>query len=195
MMAGDLSIGADLVNRYVWRGCDFGNAAAVQPGIAYAVGNFEVGAWGSWSINGAPGGNENDLYLSYSLKGISITITDYFFPEYTGDDDIDQFDEDGGHVFEAMVGTELGKFSVMGAMNFMGVDADNSMYFELGYGIYSSDEIESSIFLGAGNYAYVVEEDFNIVNVGISVSKGNLSAAYIINPDQKTSFLTFGLSI
>ena len=33
MLYGEVTIGADVVSRYVWRGTDYGNAAAVQPGI------------------------------------------------------------------------------------------------------------------------------------------------------------------
>lgn len=194
-IAGDLSIGADVVSRYVWRGTDFGNAAAVQPGISYTMGSLEIGAWGSWSINGAPGGNENDLYASYSIGSFAFTMTDYFFPGFTGDDLIDDFSEEGGHVFEIGLGYEISKFSVLAAMNVAGADADNSKYFELGYSLYSSDEISASVVAGVGDYVYVVEEDFNLVNLGLSISKGAYSAAYIINPDQKTSFLTFCFSL
>jgi hypothetical protein len=33
-----------------------------------------------------------------------------------------------------------------------------------------------------------------VASIGISVSKGDYSASYIINPDQETSFLVFGRS-
>ena len=39
-----LSIGADVVSRYVWRGTDFGDGVSVQPGISYSMGNVEIGA-------------------------------------------------------------------------------------------------------------------------------------------------------
>ena len=32
----EISIGADVVSRYVWRGTDWGDGASVQPGIAYS---------------------------------------------------------------------------------------------------------------------------------------------------------------
>lgn len=195
IFAGDLSIGADVVSRYVWRGTDFGNAAAVQPGISYSIGSLEVGAWGSWAINGAADGNENDLYASYSIGSFAITLTDYFFPGYTGDDLIDDFGEEGGHTFEIGLGYEISKFSFLAAMNVAGSDTDNSKYAEIGYSLYSSEEMSASLFAGIGDYAYVEEDDFNICNVGLSVSKGAYSAAYIINPDKKTSFLTFCFSL
>ena len=45
-----VGFGADVVNRYVWRGTDFGNAVSVQPGMSISYGNIEVGAWSSWAI-------------------------------------------------------------------------------------------------------------------------------------------------
>ena len=54
MLYGEVAIGADVVSRYVWRGSDYGNAAAVQPGIETAVGPVTFGAWGSWSISPGP---------------------------------------------------------------------------------------------------------------------------------------------
>src|SRR6056297_1889926 len=139
--SGDLSVGADLVSRYVWRGSDFGNAAAVQPSIAFTEGNLEIGAWGSWALNGAPGGNENDLYASYSFKNFSFTVTDYFFPAYTGADMIDDYGETGGHVVETAIGVSVNKFSLMAAINAMGADTDNSKYIEFGYELISKDDM------------------------------------------------------
>ena len=195
ILAGELNIGSAIFNRYVWRGTDFGNSAAIQPYLSYTKGPLEIGAWSSWSINGAAGGNENDLYISYSYKSFSFTLTDYFFPGYTGDDLIDKLGKNGGHTFEASAGADFAGFSVLAAVNAAGNDPNNSKYIELGYNILSKNNLNSSIFLGAGDYIYSVDNSFTIVNVGISVSKDILTGAYIINPDQKTSFLTFSISL
>jgi len=48
--------------------------------------------------------------------------------------------------------------------------------------------------LGAGDNLYSIDVDFTLVNVGVSISKDNDSTTYIINPNQKTFFLTFGIS-
>src|SRR6056297_1976031 len=76
-----VSVNADLVSRYVWRGVDYGNSPAIQPGIEYANGNFAFGTWGSYSTSSNTGGLEADLYTSYSFGfGLSIGVTDYYFP-------------------------------------------------------------------------------------------------------------------
>ncbi|MCF7884924.1 MAG: hypothetical protein K9M80_00365 [Candidatus Marinimicrobia bacterium] len=195
IFAGEFSLGTDIYNRYVWRGTDFGNSAAIQPYLAYSEGPLEIGAWGSWSVNGAPAGNENDIYMTYTYEFMSFTITDYFFPDYTGDDQIDEFGENGGHTIELSAGLEVAGFSILAAANVAGNDPDNSKYAELGYGFYEKDDVSASVFAGVGDGFYSSDGDLAVVNIGLSVSKNKYSAAYIINPDQRTSFLTFGISL
>ncbi len=100
---GEVSVGVDVFNRYVWRGTDYGNSASVQPTLEYSSGVFTVGAWGAWSTTGAPGGNENDLYISTHVGPVALTVTDYFFPSYAGGDDILSL---GNHIIELSAGME-----------------------------------------------------------------------------------------
>ena len=135
LWAGGFDLGADVYNRYVWRGTDFGNTPAIQPSISYSAGNFEVGAWGSWSVTGASGANENDLYATYSLGDFSFTVTDYFFPSYNNDQFF-EYGEHGSHTIEASAGYSYQNLSVLAAMNVLGNDTDNSKYIEASYGFY-----------------------------------------------------------
>ncbi len=189
-----LDFGADAVSRYVWRGSDFGNSPAIQPYISFTQGPLEIGAWGSWSVIGAAGGNENDLYAAFSFANFSLIITDYFFPGYTGDDMIDDFSDTGGHIIELSGSARFNKLNILAAMNVAGNDPDNSIYFEAGYEIYNHEELSAAVVAGAGNGFYTVDSELNLVNFGLSLSKDRYTAAYIINPDQKTSFLVFGIS-
>lgn len=184
MLNGEVTIGADVVSRYVWRGTDFGNAAAVQPSIETTIGPVALGAWGSWSISPGPtdaSGNECDLYASTTVGPVGLTLTDYFFPAYAGTDSLLNVDK---HVFELSGGADVGPVSVLAAANVSG-DDDNSAYLELTYGAFS---------LGLGNGAYSTDGEFAPVSIGVSASRDNFSASYIINPDQETSFLVFGVN-
>ena len=184
MLNGEVTIGADVVSRYVWRGTDFGNAAAVQPSIETTIGPVALGAWGSWSISPGPAdasGNECDLYASTTVGPVGLTLTDYFFPAYAGTDSLLNVDI---HVFELSAGADVGPVSVLAAANVSG-DDDNSTYLELTYAAFS---------LGLGNGEYSTDGDFSPVNIGVSASRDNFSASYIINPDQETSFLVFGVN-
>ena len=183
MLNGEVTIGADVVSRYVWRGTDFGNAAAVQPSIETTIGPVALGAWGSWSISPGPAdasGNECDLYASTTVGPVGLTLTDYFFPAYAGTDSLLNVDI---HVFELSAGADVGPVSVLAAANVSG-DDDNSTYLELTYGAFS---------LGLGNGAYSTDGEFAPVSIGVSASRDNFSASYIINPDKETSFLVFGV--
>jgi hypothetical protein len=184
MLNGEVTIGADVVSRYVWRGSDYGNAAAVQPSIETTIGPVALGAWGSWSISPGPAdasGNECDLYASTTVGPVGLTLTDYFFPTYAGTDSLLNLDI---HVFELSADADVGPVSILAAANVSG-DDDNSTYLELSYGAFS---------LGLGNGAYSTDGEFAPVSIGISASRDNFSASYIINPDQETSFLVFGVN-
>ena len=184
MLNGEVTIGADVVSRYVWRGTDYGNAAAVQPSIETTIGPVALGAWGSWSISPGPAdasGNECDLYASTTVGPVGLTLTDYFFPAYAGTDSLLNIDI---HVFELSAGADVGPVSILAAANVSG-DDDNSTYLELTYGVFS---------LGLGNGAYSTDGEFAPVSIGVSASRDNFSASYIINPDQETSFLVFGVN-
>ncbi|MCF7808818.1 MAG: hypothetical protein K9M49_02860 [Candidatus Marinimicrobia bacterium] len=180
----EVNLGLDVFNRYVWRGSDFGNSASFQPSMEYASEYFTIGAWGAWSVDGSAGGNENDLYLSTQVGPLDLTLTDYFFPAYTGTDQILDLDN---HILELSAGGSFGDFAALVAYNFSG-DVNNSAYLELAYQFFT---------IGMGNGFYTVKDDpdFNIVHVGVSASKDIFSVSYILNPEQETSFLVFGISL
>lgn len=189
----EFGIGADVVSRYVWRGTDFGNSASVQPALTYSAGNLEIGAWGSYGLTAAAAGaNENDLYISYTIGDLGITLNDYYFPE--SGDAFNYKDEDGIHFLEASVSYSLGKLSLLAGMFFMG-DPDDSPYVEAGYELFSDENLSATLTVGAGDGMYTVEEGFGLVNVGLTVSKGSMFASYIVNPEAKTNFLVFGMSL
>ena len=73
----EVDVSADLVSSYVWRGFK-GAGASVQPSLSTSVDRFTLGAWGSTDFYGG-GAKEADFYASYSLGGVEITVTDYWW--------------------------------------------------------------------------------------------------------------------
>lgn len=73
-----LNAGADLMSRYVWRGLDYGGSPSIQPTLSFGIGDFEIGYWGAMALTNNY--VEADLYAKYSLKGFSLTLTDYYIP-------------------------------------------------------------------------------------------------------------------
>ncbi len=205
-----VSVGADLVNRFVWRGTDYGGSPSIQPYIEADIYGITLGAWGAYTLN-APGVQEADLYISYTIADmVSVGLTDYFFP----DDQpglVDYF-SDSTHVVEFNAGFSAGDFSFSANINLVN-DDDNSLYFEAGYSFGFID-----VFIGAGNGIYTFEtavpdydpvadpvpnDDFMIVNFGVSASKEikvtddysiPISGSFIINPYTRTPFLVLGIS-
>ena len=212
-----LTFGFDLVSRYVWRGIDFGFTPAFQPGITYSVGrkkvNFEIGAWGSYSI----GGNfaEMDLYATLSFPYVWVGMIDYFFPlENAADDQYFRYGNNTLHVFEGLVGFEgPEKFPItaFAGYNFHSYNMPNDpenpvsrpkddIYFEIGYPFSLRKDMSIDVFVGGANGSYYTQNgNFNIVNVGFTTSKSfnvkdkvviPLSLSLIANPDaQKVYFV------
>ena len=190
-----VGFGTDVVNRYVWRGTDFGNAVSVQPGMSISYGNIEVGAWSSWAITDG-GANENDLYASFSSGPIGITLTDYYFPGLTEDDSFFSYgDEDAVHILEISASLALDgmPLSALAAFNVSG-DPDDSFWVEATYDLGEMEETAVSVTAGFGNGVYTTDTDPALVSVGLNMSKGDYFASYILNPDKESSFLVFGRS-
>jgi hypothetical protein len=158
-----LSINADIMSRYIWRGINLGGSSPhIQPSITYTLGNsgLTFGAWGSYSL-GNSAFAEADLYLSFTpVNWLTFTLTDYFFPNDNFFERSGYFNfnkDETGHTIEAMVTTgEFENFPLYltFAMNIYGVDGvdetghrQNAKYLELGYNG-STQNFAYSVFAG-----------------------------------------------
>ncbi len=182
--------GTDLVSSYVWRGAKFGSGPALQPWVEFSTGGFAVGAWGSYCIS-VDEAMEADLYMSYSTDfGLSLTVTDYYFPP-------SEFFDGDSHFFEPMASIGLGSFTFTGAY-MMGKDVSD-LYVEAAL---SAGPVDLTI--GAGDGAYTVDGDFSVCNIGIGTSKEikfsesfslPVSGAVILNPSSEQFHIVVGISL
>ncbi|MFV0537057.1 MAG: hypothetical protein ACK5M3_06735 [Dysgonomonas sp.] len=103
----EVDLGADLVSSYVWRGSKAAGVSA-QPFISASLSNFTLGAWGSSDFKSSEGYKEVDFYASYSIKGLGLTITDYW---WDGNEAFRYFSSPangyGGHMLEGTVAYTL----------------------------------------------------------------------------------------
>ncbi|MCK4751586.1 MAG: hypothetical protein KAT15_31230, partial [Bacteroidales bacterium] len=107
------STGGDLVSSYLWRGTKFGTGPAIQPYVELGLGNFAFGGWGSYCFT-VNEGAEADIYVSYGFDfGLSIGMTDYYFP---GTPYFDYSTATGSHAFEVNLGYEIAGFSISANM-------------------------------------------------------------------------------
>ncbi|MEG0454626.1 MAG: TorF family putative porin, partial [Bacteroides sp.] len=74
----EVSVGADVVSKYIWRGFDQGSGASIQPTLGMAYKGFSLTAWGSTSITDLEP-KEIDITLGYTIGGLSLNVTDYWW--------------------------------------------------------------------------------------------------------------------
>jgi hypothetical protein len=219
-------LGCDIVSSYIWRGSPvyaaLGEqnvlAPSLQPAFSLNFKGLELGTWGSIDFTGTY--KELDLYLAYSLKGFTATVTDYY---WAGDWIVDNYFEyqsdSTSHCIEASLGYKGKKipFSILVATMVYGADMQfedaekhaYSTYIEAGY-TFTVKDYNLDLFLGVtpmdGMYGdgYGGKDGFAVVNTGITGSKSikiteNFSlpvkASVIANPQAKKLFLVFALSI
>ena len=209
--AQSASIGADIVSRYVWRGLDFGESMAVQPGLTIGLGGLEFGAWGSYSISAdGSGANENDLWASYThetASGASFAVgfTDYYFPGPRAD----KFRDKDAHTQEVSVAVSGSETFPVSLYAGMVLDDDKPIYFEASVP-FTAGDVELGLHAGAvsGESDFYATEGFALVNLGITGSAElpitdsfapPVSVSYIVNPSDSESgnraFLVFALSL
>jgi len=212
-------MGADFVSRYIWRGHDFGESFSVQPALTFAFGGLEAGMWGSYSLaSDGAFSNELDLWAGYTFETASsgsfgVALTDYYFP-YPGSKD------DGMHFFNYKNGGNGAHWiepaiSYSGPSSFpvslyVGVmvhnDPDYSTYAEISYPIRLDDDVEIGLSAGASvmKSDFYSTDGFGLLNIGISGTKKlkvtdtfsiPITVAYVLNPNHKTDFLVFGVSL
>lgn len=212
--AQTVSVGADAVSRYIWRGADFGESFSIQPALSVSSGGFEIGSWASYAVSPASAGvNEHDLWASYTVAtesagSFSVGVTDYYFPTPGGAVFFD-FDGDGAGAhwvepFARYTGPTAFPITLLGAA-FVHNDPDHSVYLEASYPA-RIDGAELGLTLGAvtGESTFYGTDGFSIVSVGLAVSKAiqlnervtlPVSVSYILNPDSERTFLVFGVGL
>lgn len=195
------SFGAEILNRYVWRGFNLGgNTPSFQPALGLNLGSgdhvFTLGTFGAYSFGGQQL-QECDLYTSYTWKGmLGITLTDYFFPmdDGSGASYFNYKKGETGHLYEGILqfnGTDKIPFYGLFAMNFYGADAVKadpdttvfriaySKYLEVGY-IKTFSNMEWKVFAGLsldnpdeslGETGFYGNSSPALINLGCKFSK------------------------
>jgi hypothetical protein len=208
-----MDAGVDLVSRYVWRGMSLSTSPAIQPYVEFSSGNFFLGTWGSYSLSPEPY-QEVDLYMGYSLGRMTITLNDYFNPVdslFTTHNYFDWHTESTPHALEAVVEiseSDTWPISLSAAVIFFGNDKNDegknyySSYIEAGYH-FNIGEQPVQVFMGLTPAEGLYAEKFNLVNMGLSLTKEipfseqftlPISGSFIVNPDAETVFLVASIS-
>ncbi len=191
----EFSIGADLVNRYVWRGTNIGGKSFhIQPGATFTYKNIELGAWGSYGLSNDY--KEYDFYGIYSFSNFALTFCDYNCPT----------DEPGVPVtyLELTLSYEgSGKIPVYGNINQYFYN-DDGTYIDLGVKINSRHKLPMDLNLGFTPWEGSYADKTAILNVSytisyeIPVSKEftiPVFSSLIVNPDMEKAYFAAGISL
>ena len=207
----EVSVSADFVNQYIWRGQDLGDIS-VQPTLGVAYKGLSITAWGSVGLSDNKDTKEFDLTLSYSLGNFNIGITDYWF-NTPNDRYFSYAAHKTSHVFEANIGYDFGLCALQWYTNFAGNDGVNksgdraySSYVELS-APFKLGGADWTAAVGAVPYAtsfYGEAGGFAVTNVSLKASKDiNITKTFSVpvfagiyaNPSTEKAYLAFGFTL
>ena len=207
------TIGSDIVSSYIWRGQDLGGVS-LQPTLGLEYKGISLSAWGSVGLADPADTKEFDITLGYTIGGLNIGITDYWFN--AGLDPQDRYfkyDAHGtNHVFEANIGYDFGVVSAQWCTNISGNDGVNkdgkraySSYFEVA-APFKLATCDWTATVGAVPFAtdFYGTNGFAVTNLAVRASKdikvtdsfsipifGEVSA----NPCSQKAYLVVGMSL
>lgn len=213
-------LGLDLQTKYVWRGMEMltqNSSPVIFPSLNYTWEGLFVYAMGGYSLNGYYA--EVDLGISYSWKGFTIGVNDYYYPTIDNNEDNYFKSENTGHWLEATLTYAPEKIPVWitasnffyGADKYVDVNGNEiqaySSYVELGTYYDFLDDNRVSVAVGAAlnkSCYNGYEKDFSICNVegkytyNLKVKNDwslPLGVSYIYNPVYDKSFINFAINI
>ena len=211
----ETTVAADVVSQYVWRGQDLGNVS-LQPTLGIGYKGLSLSAWGSVGLADADDTKEFDLTLAYTIGGLNIGITDYWFN--AGLDPDNRYfmynAHSTNHVFEANIGYDFGVASVQWFTNIAGNDGVNkdgkraySSYLELAvpFKLATVDWTASVGAIPWGTSFYNGwTSGFAVTNVSLKATKDikvtdsfsiPIFGQVMANPRTQNAYLAFGFTL
>lgn len=197
--AVEAGIGVDLVSSYLWRGSQL-DKASLQPDAYVSWKGLTLDVWGSAGLVGGFDAREIDLSLSYTIKGFTIGVTDYYCPA----SESDLFFTGGPHTVEVGIGYDILGYVALNWYTNVVNDEHYSSYFEIS-APFSIGEVDFSAAVGVSPYHsdFYGTKSFNVINCSLSaghefkVGKCTfpISATLMANPAAKAAFFCFSAGI
>ena len=187
----EFGVGADVVSKYIWRGTDLGGPS-IQPSLSVAYKGLSLTAWGSIGFD-SEDDKEVDLTLAYETGNFSLSVTDYWYPEYSG-----------AHTFEAQIGYDFGFLAANWYTNFAGDDEEYASYISL-IAPFSLIGLDWEAEVGATPWGtdYYGTDKFSVCDLSLGASKEfnigksfstTLFAKATYNPTIEKFYATIGIS-
>ena len=209
----ETTISGDVVSSYIWRGQDLGNVS-LQPTLGIGYKGLSLTAWGSVGLSEPADTKEFDLSLGYTIGGLNIALTDYWFN--AGLDPENRYFKYSAHatnhVYEANIGYDFGLASLQWFTNFAGNDGANkdgkraySSYVELTVP-FKLASVDWTATAGAVPFAtdFYGTNGFAVTNLALKATKDitvtesfsiPVFAQVVANPCSQKAYLVFGLTL
>ena len=205
-----LNLSLELSSKYMWRGMEYGTSPTLFPMLSFNKAGFNIFGMGAYALDGSH--QEVDLGVSYTYKGFTIGVSDYYYPSAVGENDkyFDFNNRTTKHYVEGYLTMMPFKYPLWFTVStyIYGCDKDlngeqaYSSYIETGYSHYFNDDNILSAAIGANLNKSIYtdyEGGFNVVNVMLKYTYNlnlnkfclPLSASYIINPYREKGCFTF----
>jgi hypothetical protein len=135
----NLNLEVSLASRNIWRGLDYGSSPSIQGTFSLMHENFEIGTYGTTTLNGSKQGFGTwvELFATYKYRQLSLTIDDYFF--FNAADSMNNYLEwdrtNTQHFIESRLKFDSDKFDFMAGYAFYKNKADHTtgIYMEAEY--------------------------------------------------------------
>lgn len=209
----ETSISGDVVSSYIWRGMDAGSVS-LQPTFGVGYKGLSLTAWGSYGLTDPADTKEFDLTLGYTIGGLNIGVTDYWFNVGLDPDGrYFKYDAHGtNHLFEANIGYDFGWAWLQWYTNFAGNDGLNrdgkraySSYFEACVP-FRLASVDWTVTAGVVPYAttYYGTSGFAVTNLSLRATKDirvtdsfsfPVFAQLTANPRSQKAYLVFGFTL
>ena len=208
----ETTVSADVVSQYIWRGQDLGSVS-LQPTLGVSYKGLSLTGWGSVGLTEPADTKEFDLTLAYTIGGLNIGVTDYWFDNIGPETRYFKYDAHGtNHVFEANIGYDFGFASIQLYTNFAGNDGTKKD----GKRAYSSyGEIAVPFKLAAVDWSATIgavphyttsygTTGFAVTNVSLKATRDikvtdsfsiPVFGQVVANPCAQKAYLVFGLTL
>lgn len=204
-------LGLTVQSKYMWRGIEYGTSPVLFPSLSFDYQGLYIYGMGGYATDGSH--QEVDLGISFSSKGLTLSVNDYYYPTAVGQDD-QYFNFKGnetGHWLEGCIQYSPEKLPIWIVFStyFAGADKNPdssnqawSSYAEIGGHYDFDDDNLISLAIGAAlNKSFYNDyvHHFSVCNVELKYAHSfafkkitiPISASYIVNPLREKSFVTF----
>lgn len=217
LKSSNFHLGLDLQTKYMWRGMEMmteESSPVVFPGINYQWKGLYAYAMGGYAINGKYA--EVDLGVSYTWKGLTLGLSDYYYPTVNGKDDEYVGGKYNGHWLEACITYAPEKVPLwITISNFFAGDDDAydddsgnkkqaySTYMEVGtyYDFLDNNRLSLAVGITPNKSCYTnYQKKFAVCNLDLKYTYNvqfkngwtlPLSVEYIYNPSFDKSYVNF----